>query len=381
MPRSKRTPGAAAPAAPVLPAEIVMRRTADLIPYARNSRTHDDRQVAQIAASIKEFGFTSPVLIDGDDGIIAGHGRVLAAQALDLAEVPCIPLGHLTPAQRRAYIIADNKLAENAGWNTDILRDELAHLEGSGFNLAVIGFEPAELKMLMGAGELLDPTDGRAERGTELPRLWIGEKAVLITSGESDMLDAEFERWLDTHDDAAGFAAHYGLFDVVVCDSVVNSVDSAQAEADVMTCLSALCRPGGRVYFSGRARDRVDRALRGSMQADQRRMIEFLDEDGFTAIYREGNWFYQKYHDEPQARALATKYIGAPREYDATSNSWRVYASRDIEIDPDAVRAAITREFDLMWPGGRSVGRADRMLAAWDRARNMPSRTASSGTS
>jgi len=88
-----------------------------LIPYARNSRTHSAEQVAQVAASIREFGFTNPVLIDGEGGIIAGHGRVMAARQLGLAEVPCIRLAHLSEAQRRAYVIADNKLALNAGWD------------------------------------------------------------------------------------------------------------------------------------------------------------------------------------------------------------------------------------------------------------------------
>jgi len=89
----------------------------DLVPYARNSRTHDNAQVAQIAASIREFGFTNPVLVDGAGGIIAGHGRVLAARAVGLNAVPCVRLAHLTEAQQRAYVIADNRLALNAGWD------------------------------------------------------------------------------------------------------------------------------------------------------------------------------------------------------------------------------------------------------------------------
>jgi ParB-like chromosome segregation protein Spo0J len=106
-----------------LPETIVRRRCAALIPCARNARTHSDQQVAQIAASIGEFGFTNPVLIDEEDGIIAGHCRVLAAHLLGLDEVPCIVLAHLTPTQRRAYVLADNKLALNAGLGS---RDALA---------------------------------------------------------------------------------------------------------------------------------------------------------------------------------------------------------------------------------------------------------------
>ena len=119
--------------------------TADLIPYARNSRTHSPEQVVQIAGSIREFGFTNPVLIDAENGIIAGHGRVMAAQKLGLASVPCIRLAHLTDAQRRAYIIADNKLALNAGWDDEMLRLEFEDLKLEGFDLSLTGFNEAEL--------------------------------------------------------------------------------------------------------------------------------------------------------------------------------------------------------------------------------------------
>lgn len=117
-----------------------------LIPYANNSRTHSDEQVAQIAASIREFGFTNPVLIDQADVIIAGHGRVLAARKLGLAEVPCIRLAHLTEAQRKAYVIADNKLALNAGWDKELLRVELVSLRDDHvFDLELTGFDESEL--------------------------------------------------------------------------------------------------------------------------------------------------------------------------------------------------------------------------------------------
>lgn len=119
-----------------------------LLPYIRNSRTHSDEQVAQIAASIKEFGFTNPVLIDGENGIIAGHGRVLAARKLGISEVPCITLDYLTDAQKRAYVIADNKLALNAGWDEEMLRVEFAELEALGFDLELTGFDVAEVKGL-----------------------------------------------------------------------------------------------------------------------------------------------------------------------------------------------------------------------------------------
>ena len=133
-----------------LPETIETISVETLIPYARNSRTHSDAQVAQIAASIKEFGFTSPVLIDQGVGIIAGHGRVLAARKLGLPEVPCIRLGHLTDAQKRAYVIVDNKLALNAGWDTEMLKVEFADLHELGFDLDLIGFSDDELADLLG---------------------------------------------------------------------------------------------------------------------------------------------------------------------------------------------------------------------------------------
>jgi ParB-like chromosome segregation protein Spo0J len=116
-----------------------------LIPYARNSRTHSDEQVAQIAGSIREFGFTNPVLIDGDGGIIAGHGRVMAARKLGLDEVPCIRLAHLTDAQKRAYIIADNKLALNAGWDDQMLAIEIRAICEIGFDVELTGYGENEI--------------------------------------------------------------------------------------------------------------------------------------------------------------------------------------------------------------------------------------------
>src|SRR6202166_4898579 len=106
-----------------------------LIPWARNPRTHSDAQIAQIAASIQEFGFNNPILVDTKAGIIAGHGRLLAARKLGLMEVPVIVLDHLTDAQKRAYVIADNQLALNAGWDEDILRAELSALQAEDFDL------------------------------------------------------------------------------------------------------------------------------------------------------------------------------------------------------------------------------------------------------
>ena len=127
-----------------------------LIPWARNPRTHSDAQIAQIAASIREFGFNNPILVDTKAGIIAGHGRLLAAQRLGLSEVPVIVLDHLSEAQKRGYIIADNKLAENAGWDDDLLRSELAALQEEGFDVSAIGFEDDELARLLAAQDAVE---------------------------------------------------------------------------------------------------------------------------------------------------------------------------------------------------------------------------------
>ena len=132
-----------------------LRSTGDLIPFARNSRTHSDEQVAQIAASIREFGWTNPILVDGDNGIIAGHGRLAAARKLGMTEVPVIVLDHLTDAQKRALVIADNKLALNAGWDIDLLSSEIEGLGSDGFDLSLLGFNEAELAAL-----LVEKTEG-----------------------------------------------------------------------------------------------------------------------------------------------------------------------------------------------------------------------------
>jgi len=134
--------------APKMADHIEMKSVDDLIPYSKNARTHSESQVAQIAASIIEFGFTNPVLIDGEKGIIAGHGRLMAAKKLGLKEVPVVILDHLSETQKKAYIIADNKLAENAGWDEEILANELADLKDENFDLDLIGFEDQELEKI-----------------------------------------------------------------------------------------------------------------------------------------------------------------------------------------------------------------------------------------
>jgi DNA modification methylase len=126
--------------------KIEYKKIEDLIPYVNNTRTHNENQVMQIASSIKEFGWTNPILLDGENGIIAGHGRLMAAKKLNETEVPTIQLHGLSESQKKAYIIADNKLALNAGWDDELLKLELAGLKDAGYDLSLIGFNADELK-------------------------------------------------------------------------------------------------------------------------------------------------------------------------------------------------------------------------------------------
>ena len=128
--------------------KITQKLVTELIPYVNNSRTHSDEQVAQIAASIKEFGWTNPILVDGDNGIIAGHGRLMAARKLGYKEVPTIELADLTETQKKAYIIADNRLALNAGWDNDMLKIEFDQLAELGFDMELTGFSLDEIEAL-----------------------------------------------------------------------------------------------------------------------------------------------------------------------------------------------------------------------------------------
>lgn len=160
----------------------------DLVPYARNARTHSDEQIDKIAASITEFGFTAPILVDGDAGILAGHGRLYAARKLGMEHVPVVVLDHLTEVQRRAYILADNRIALDAGWDTALLAGEISRLEEEGFDLALTGFNDAEITELLaeppGEGGLTDPDEAPAvdevRATTRTGDLWVlGSHRVL----------------------------------------------------------------------------------------------------------------------------------------------------------------------------------------------------------
>jgi DNA modification methylase len=171
-----------------------------LIPYAKNSRTHSPEQVGQIAASIKEFGFRNPILVDGV-GIIAGHGRLMAAQKLGLDKVPTIDCSDMTPSQKKAYIIADNKLAMNAGWDNAMLTIELKDLEDEGFDLALLGFDDKELNALLEPEVFEGLTDEDAVPETPIePKTKVGDIYILgnhrLMCGDSTSIDA-VEKMMD----------------------------------------------------------------------------------------------------------------------------------------------------------------------------------------
>ena len=174
--------------------KLNMAAVKDLIPYARNTRTHSDEQVNQIVSSIKEFGFTNPVLIDEQNMIIAGHGRVMAANKLKLKKIPTISLNYLTEAQKKAYIIADNRLALNAGWDEDMLKVELEELNDLEFDISLLGFEDKEIEEMLSA-----PVDGLTDEDavpelpeeptTKLGDLWLLDKHRLFC-GDATNIDA-----------------------------------------------------------------------------------------------------------------------------------------------------------------------------------------------
>ena len=166
--------------------QVAWRPLGGLIPYARNPRTHTEAQVAQIAASIRAFGWTNPVLVDGANGIIAGHGRVLAARKLGLDKVPVIELARMSGAQKRAYVLADNQLALNAGWDEPLLRLELTDLEALGFDLGLIGFGAGELERLLAGESQEGLTDDDA--APELPDTPVTRPGDLWTMGEHRLL-------------------------------------------------------------------------------------------------------------------------------------------------------------------------------------------------
>ena len=193
--------------------QVAMWPVDRLLPYARNARTHSDEQIAQVAASIVEFGWTSPILVGGDGVIIAGHARLLAARKLKMTEVPVIVLGHLSEAQRRALVLADNKLALNAGWDEEMLRIELQDLEVNGFNLDLIGFSAEELETILADGE--ETTEGQTDEDA-VPEPQVAVVTVpgdVWIMGDHRLLCGDATAFGDVEKVLAG-----GLADMVFCD-------------------------------------------------------------------------------------------------------------------------------------------------------------------
>ena len=192
--------------------QVQMRQATALAAYQKNARTHSDEQIAQIAASIKEFGWTNPILIDADNVIIAGHARLLAAKKLGMTEVPTIVLAHLTAAQRRALVIADNQLALGAGWDADLLQVELRALEAEDFDLDVLGFGEAELAELLASGE---DYAGHADEDAvpETPELPVSVPSDLWLLGDHRVYCGD-----STQMEAIEKVMGGGLADMVFCD-------------------------------------------------------------------------------------------------------------------------------------------------------------------
>lgn len=233
--------------------KVERRRVGELIPYARNSRTHSDAQVAQIAASIREWGWTTPILIDEGGGIIAGHGRILAAQRLSIPEVPCMIAHGWTDAQKRAYVIADNKLAENAGWDEDLLKIELGELSDLDFDLNVVGFDDQELSDLFAQ----EATEGLTDDDDvpdvpEVPRTVAGDVWVLgrhrLMCGDSTSIDAVEKLMAGRKANLLHTDPPYG----VDYDGVPNDhLKDAQLEGflrDALSCAFVCLEPGSNVY-------------------------------------------------------------------------------------------------------------------------------------
>lgn len=244
--------------------EYGIKQVESLIPYARNSRTHSDEQVLQIAASIKEFGFTNPVLIDEDGGIIAGHGRVMAARKLGLVDVPVITMAGLTKFQKMAYIIADNKIALNAGWDDEMLRVELETLNEASFDLSVLGFSDDELGLFLDDGMGIDasgltdddqvpepPIEPTSKRGDVWllgkHRVMCGDStslddvSVLMAGGTADLLIT---------DPPYNVAYEGGTADALtIMNDNMSNGEFRQFLRDVYASADSVMRPGAAFYI------------------------------------------------------------------------------------------------------------------------------------
>lgn len=303
-----------------------------LIPYARNSRTHSDAQVAQIAASIKEFGFTNPVLIDETGSIIAGHGRVLASRKLALADVPCIRLSHLTAAQKRAYIIADNKLALNAGWDDEMLRLELSDLKDLDFDLELTGFSTEEIDQLLTPEQVEGLTDEDAvpevpvEPVTKLGDVWLlGKHRVMC--GDSTSIDA-VEKLMDgSKADMVFTDPPYALFGNstgvagITDDNMVRSFFR-----DIMVNLKITAKPYAHIYMccDWHSAFSIEAVARSLELKAKNLCIWDKGDGGIGAMYQqcyEMVWFFD---NSPTSKTVSGKVKAGVRTVQGKPNIWRV---------------------------------------------------------
>lgn len=248
--------------APALAKRIELWPIERLKPYERNARTHDAAQVSKIAASITEFGFTNPILVDSADGIIAGHGRLMAAKELGLTEVPVIVLDHLTDAQRRAYILADNRLALDAGWDESLLAEELAALQGEGFDLGLTGFNEDEISDLLdGAGGDDDEPPGDENEVPEVPARPVSRRGDVWILGNHRLICGDSTNLTDIERLAAGDQIECLWTDPpynVAYEGTAGSIKNDDMEDgafrqflhDAFVCAFTVMKPGGAAYVA-----------------------------------------------------------------------------------------------------------------------------------
>lgn len=242
--------------------KVIYRKTEDLIPYVRNARTHSDEQVARIAASIREFGWTNPILVDGDNGIIAGHGRLAAARKMGMTEVPTIELSGMTDVQKRAYILADNRLALDAGWDDELLAIELEELKDLNFDVSLTGFSPDEIDGLIDNGEECAEESEDAELPetpeepvTKTGDVWILGRHRLIcgdscTSGAVEQLMRDDRADMYLTDPPYNVAYQGGTKDALtIMNDSMDDASFRQFLIDAFSMADSVMKPGASFYI------------------------------------------------------------------------------------------------------------------------------------
>ena len=303
-----------------------------LIPYVNNSRKHSDAQVAQIAASIKEFGWTNPILVDGDHGIIAGHGRLMAARKLGMKEVPVIELAHLTDTQRKALIIADNKLAMNAEWDTDLLTIELNELLADNFAMEILGFDPKELSALLEPEVVEGLTDEDAVPDVpEEPKTQLGDIYQLgnhrLMCGDSTSIDAVDKLMIGQKADLVFTDPPYALFGNstgvagVTDDNMVRSFFR-----DILVMLKINAKPYAHIYVCCDWHSAFSiEAVAKSIELKAKNLCIWDKGDGgIGAMYQqcyEMIWFFD---NSPTSKTTTNSNKAGVRTVNGKPNIWRI---------------------------------------------------------